>query len=121
VGHHEVLDRGVHPDLVVHEQRGHARDLDPQTDARQGNIALHERSDVVRRYVVADGVRANEQGIDALRAHEVEHEALGMLQLNPQHAAGDSHEVQVLLARLALRSHQHLFLKLVIKGVGQKP
>ncbi len=66
-------------------------------------------------------MRANEQGVHVVRAHEVEHEALGMLQLDAQHAAGDGHEVQVLLTRLALRGHQHLFLKLVVKGVRQKP
>jgi len=33
----------------------------------------------------------------------------------------DRHEVKFCSRASALRSHQHLFLKLVIKGVGQKP
>jgi hypothetical protein len=44
-----------------------------------------------------------------------------MLQLDAQHAAGDGDEVEALLARLALRGHQHLLLKVVVKGVRQKP
>jgi len=52
------------------------------------------------------------------RAHEVEHEVLGMLQLNAQHATRDGHEVEALLTRRALRGQQHLFLELIVKGVG---
>ena len=82
VGHHQVLDCSVHPNLVVHEQRGHARDLDAQAHAGQGSKALHECGYLVCGDVVADGVRANEQGVHVVRAHDVEHEALGMLRLN---------------------------------------
>ena len=121
VRHNQVLDRGVHPDLVVHQQRRHAWNLDPQADARQTMVALHECGALVCRHVVADGMCADEQGIHVVRAHEVEHETLGMLQLDAQHAARDGHEVQALLACLALCSYQHLLLKLVVIGVGQKP
>ena len=70
---------------------------------------------------MSDDVGADEQGIHAVGADEVVHEALGIARIDGKQAAGYSDEIEAMLASSPLGRVQHALLEFVVIPVRDQP